>query len=322
MTDVIEDQKIDVKSRFLRFNTLLAFIAAAIVIYIFLTRFDFSQVLDIIGKSNFLFYFFAFAVFYGFLPLRGHRWRKLLLESEINLPTSELSRIFYQAFFVNSILPARIGDIYRAYLLKKRRKISMSLSIGVLFSERIFDLASIALLVLLGGIFYLDKVASPEIRGYITTGLTAFGVIVILFIIFSWRANLVDRFLPEKFRKYYESFKKGLFKSPKRIPAILLESFIIWLSEAARLYFVAWALGCQMDFLMAIFISQAALIIMTLPLTPAGLGLVELLMFAVLIPAGFSKEQAAAIVIADRLISYWLLIIFGAVHYIFSPRYR
>jgi uncharacterized protein (TIRG00374 family) len=192
----------------------------------------------------------------------------------------------------------------------------------VLFSERVFDLAAIAILVLLGGYFYLDKVTSPEIRYYIKTGLVVFGVIVALFILISWRANWLNRFVPAKFKKYGDSFTRGLFRSPARIPVILAESFLIWLSEAARLYFVAWALGYQIDFLMAVFISQAALVIMSLPLTPAGLGLVELLMFAVLIPAGFSREHAAAIVIADRLISYWLLIIFGIVHYIFSPRYR
>ncbi len=322
MVNDLEEKKVDIKKSFFRFNTLLAFIAAAVVIYIFLTRFDFSQVIGILSHATPLFLIMAIAVFYGFLPLRGYRWHELLIESNIDLPTTELTRIFYQALFVNSILPARIGDIYRAYLLKKKRNVSISLSFGVLFSEKVFDLAAIALLVLSGGLFYLDKITAPEIKKYIITGLLVFGAIVVLFVIISWRAKWLNRFIPARFSNYYDLFRQGLFRSPGRIPKILAESFIIWLSEAARLYFVAWALGCPIDILMAIFISQAALIIMTLPLTPAGLGLVELLMFAVLIPAGFSREQAAAIVIADRLISYWLLIIFGAVHYIFSPRYR
>jgi len=318
----IEEKKLDIKRSFFRFKTLLAFIAAGVVIYIFLTRFSLNHVIGILSNANPLLLIVAILAFYGFLPLRGYRWRELLVESNIYLPTAELTRIFYQALFVNSILPARIGDIYRAYLLKKKRNVSISLSLGVLFSERVFDLAAIALLMLGGGLFYLDKISAPEIKRYIISGLLVFGVIVVFFIIISWRAKWLNRFIPARFSNYYNLFRQGLFRSPGRIPKILAESFIIWLSEAARLYFVAWALGCQIDVLMAIFISQAALIIMTLPLTPAGLGLVELLMFAVLIPAGFTKEQAAAIVIADRLISYWLLIILGAVHYIFSPRYR
>jgi len=322
MADNIEEKKVDIKRNFFRLNTLLAFIVAAVVIYIFLTRFDLNEVIEILSNSNPLFLILAIVVFYGFLPLRGYRWRELLIESDIYLPTGDLTRIFYQALFVNSILPARIGDIYRAYLLKKTKNVSFSLSIGVLFSERIFDLTAIALLMLAGGLFYLNTISAPEIKTYITLGLLIFGAIVILFIVISWRAKWLGRFIPARFGNYYNLFKQGLFKSPGRIPKILIESFVIWLSEAGRLYFVAWALGCPIDMLMAIFISQAALIIMTLPLTPAGLGVVELLMFAVLIPAGFAKEQAAAIVIADRLISYWLLIILGAVHYLFSPRFR
>lgn len=168
----------------------------------------------------------------------------------------------------------------------------------------------------------MNRITSPELKNQLITGLVVICLIILAFVLFSWRVKWFRRFLPQKFQKYFESFHQGLFRSPAKLPLIGIESLTIWLSEAARLYFVAWALGCRIDFLLAIFVSQAALIIMSLPLTPAGLGLVEVLMFAVLVPAGFSQEEAAAIVIADRLISYWSLIIFGAVHYIISPRHR
>ncbi len=316
------EQSIDLKSKLFRFNTLIGFVIAAVIIYVFTTRFDFKDTLNIISSANIFLMLAALIVFYGFLPMRGHRWRKLLKESNIEVPVLELTRVYFMAWFANSILPARIGDLYRCYLLKKNRQVSFSLSLGVLFSERIFDLAATAILVVLGGLIYMNRIASEQIRNSLTYGLIAVFGIIIVFIVFSWRANWLEKWMPEKIRKYYDSFRQGLFRSPKQAPFIMIESLLIWLSESARLYFVAWALGYQFDFLLAVFVAQAALIIMSLPLTPAGLGLVELLMFGVLIPAGYSQEAAAAIVIADRLISYWSLIIFGAIHYVFSPRYR
>jgi len=322
MNQTTENQKVNIKQKFFSFNTLAAFLAAVIIIYIFITRFDFTESIAIIGNSDFKYIIIGIIFFYGFIPLRGYRWRAFLKESNIYLPTFELTRLYFLSFFVNSILPARIGDIYRAYLLKKNRSVSFLQSLGVLFSERVFDLASTALLVLLGGVFYLDMVASPEIRNYIITGLVVISGVVLLFIIFSWRSKWLIRFLPEKFRDHYEAFTKGLLKSPSSIPNLLGQSMAVWLSEAARFYFVAWALDCRIDIMMAIFISQTALVLMSLPITPAGLGIVELFMFAALTPAGFTKEQTAAIIIADRLISYWSVIILGGLHYIFSARYR
>ena len=321
MTRPAQEQTVDIKQRFFRFNTLATFLIAAVIFYIFFTRFDSTETISIIKNSNLLLIILGIIVFYGLIPLRGYRWRDLLIESNISLPTMLLTRIYFLAFFVNSILPARIGDIYRAYLLKKKQNISFSLSIGVLFSERIFDLASTALLVLISGYFYIGLI-SEEYHNYILTGLIIIGGIVLAFAVLSWRSKWLLYVLPRKFHKHFESFSKGIFRSPVKIPIILSESLIIWLSEAARFYFIAWALGCRVDFLLAVFISQASLIIMSLPLTPAGLGLVELFMFAALLPAGLTNETAAAIIIADRLISYWLVIILGGLHYIFSPRYR
>jgi uncharacterized protein (TIRG00374 family) len=317
-----QTQQVSIKHKFFRLNTLAAFIVAGVIIYVFVTRFDFSEVIAIIERSQLIYIIAGAAIFYGFLPLRGYRWQVFLKESGIILPLIELVRFYSLAWFVNSILPARIGDVYRAYLLKKNDGISFPLSLGVLFSERVFDLASIACLVLLGGIFYLGKITSADLRNSVITALLIVGIIVILFAIFSWRSQWLVRFMPQKLRIHFESFTKGIFRSPSKIPLLFIQSLLIWLSEAARLYFVALAIGYKIDFLLALFVSQAALIIMSLPLTPAGLGLVELLMFAVLLPTGFSRETSAAIIIADRLISYWLLIILGGLHYIFSPRCR
>ena len=316
------DQAVDLKQKLFRINTIIGFLVAAVIIYVFITRFDLGQTFSIIAGSNIFLLAVALVVFYGFLPIRGHRWRKLLQASGIEAPTIELTRIYFVAWFANSILPARIGDIYRAYLLKKRRAVSFVLSLGVLFSERIFDLAAAAILVVLGGMFYMDFLTTSEFKNRLIIGLIIVGAIVLTFVVFTWRSGWLRRLLPKKLQGYYESFQQGLFRSPAKLPLISFESLVIWLSEAGRLYFVAWALGCHIDFMLAMFVSQAALIIMSLPLTPAGLGLVELLMFGVLIPAGVPRETAAAIVIADRLISYWSLVIFGALHYLFSPRYR
>ena len=315
-------ETVDLGRKFLRPNTIIALIVSVVVVYIFLRRFDLGQTLRILTQINIWLFGAALLIFYLSLPLRGHRWQVLLKESRVGLPVHELSRYYLLAWFANCLLPARIGDIYRAFLLKKNRAVSFSLSLAVLFSEKIFDLASTAILVLLGGWFYFDKINQPNLRRAIISGLIIIGLIIAMFTIFAWRGGLLRKLIPQKFRNYYESFRQGLFRSPKKIPLVALESLVIWLSEAARLFLVALALGARIDFLLAVFISQASLILMSLPLTPAGLGLVELLMLTLFQQAGLANESAAALVIADRLISFWSLILFGGIHYLMSPRKR
>lgn len=99
-------------------------------------------------------------------------------------------------------------------------------------------------------------------------------------------------------------------------------TLLIWLSEALRLYLVFLAFNINAGFLMAVFISQASLILMSIPLSPAGLGLVEILMLKILSASGLSLATAGAITLTDRIISYWSLVASGSIAYLFSPRVR
>jgi glycosyltransferase 2 family protein len=322
MTKQESAQEVSIKGKLLRPGNLIAVIVAAAGIYVFQKNINIGEAISIIKNVNIVLLLSALILFYASLPLRGHRWKVLLGGSDINIPQWDLTRYYFLAWFANCILPARIGDIYRAYLLKKNKDISVSLSLGVLFSEKIFDLATTAILVILGGWFYFDKIADPELRSILFNGLWVIGVLVILFAVFSWRSGLLKKLLPNRFHNIYELFSQGLFKSPKLIPLISVESFIIWLTEAGRLFLVAWALGLRIDFMLAVFISQASLILMSLPITPAGLGMVEPLMKTMLQQTGAAAGLIGAVVITDRLISFGSLIILGGIHYLLSSRSR
>lgn len=316
------NQTVDLKGRFFRLNTFIAFAVSAAIIYVFIRKFDLRGAAAVLSGLNLPVFLVALVAYYSSLPLRGDRWSRLLRDSGINLPLSSLSRYYLFAWFANCIVPARIGDIYRAYLLKKNHGTSFSFSIGILFTEKIFDLATTILLVMLGGMFYFNKIDDPGVKSALLKGIIVMGGLAVVLALLAWRLPALSRFVPERLRQIHNSFSDGLLKSPRLIPILVVQSLAIWLSEAVRFFLVCLALGIKIDIMLAIFISQASLVIMSLPLTPAGLGLVELLMFTLLGQAGLDSDRAAAAIMADRLISYWSLIILGGVHYLFSPRSR
>ena len=320
--EAVVDKKVRLRENLFKVRTLFGFVVALMVIYIFLRHFDINSALRSISNANWLFIFLSIIVFYISLPLRAARWQILLKPAGQKVSIPSLSHYYFLSWFANSILPARIGDIYRAYLLKKNKGIPVSLSLGVIFSERVFDLAITAALVVLSGAYLWSLLQNSDEKSYLKWGLLATVGIVIGFIILIFAMPLIIRILPQKLKSLAESFQSGIFKWPSLFPIIILTTVIIWLTEALRLYFVFLALGIKSGFLMAVFISQASLILMAIPLTPAGLGLVEGLMLVILSSLGISKDLALAATITDRLVSYWILVAAGTIVYLLSSRTR
>ena len=62
-----------------------------------------------------------------------------------------LSEIIFLSWFANCIVPAKLGDAYRAYLLKLNAPVSFTRTFGTVFIERILDLFTIAIMGLAAG---------------------------------------------------------------------------------------------------------------------------------------------------------------------------
>lgn len=322
LTDELSGNKVEIKQKFFHWRTLIGFVIAIFVIYIFLTKFDLNKAIANISSANILLLIIATIAFYASLPLRGWRWDILLKPSGNAIGWKPLSHYYFISWFANAILPARIGDIYRAYLLKKNNDISVSLSLGVIFSERIIDLAVTAILLVLSGFYFWGSLKETQESRYLFWGVILVIVLVVLFVIMFLALPWITKKAPQSIKSKLESFRGGMFKSPALLPGITVLTVCIWMSEALRLYLVLLAFGIKSGFLLAVFISQASLILMALPISPAGLGLVELLMLKLLASSDISISLAGAITLTDRLISYWSLVIFGGIVYIFSARTR
>jgi len=316
LEELLEKKTIRIKDSLLSFRTLTGFLVSGIVLYLFFRNFDFSSALAAIGKARWAYLLAAFAIYYITVPVRGARWGALLKPAGHVVDNSSLSLYYFLSWFANALLPARIGDLYRAYLLKKNKGVSISLSLGVLFSERVFDLAVIASLTAYSAVYFWTLLRGSEESNYLVFGLMAVMLVLTFFLAAVFGLPKLVGHFPEKWQGRITAFSSGLFKSPSLLPKVLLMTLIIWLTEAARLYFVFLAFGIDSGFTTALFISQAALIIMAVPLSPAGLGLVEILMLKILTTTGILPDLAGAVTLVDRIISYWSLLALGSITYL------
>ena len=91
---------------------------AIIAVFVGLNRESLSKVPGLIAGANPLLLLVAFLVFYLGFPLRGKRWAMLLAEPASGSGVKDSTEILYLSWLVNCLVPAKLGDVYRAYLLR------------------------------------------------------------------------------------------------------------------------------------------------------------------------------------------------------------
>ena len=89
-----------------------------------------------------------------------------------------------------------------------------------------------------------------------------------------------------------------------------------WLLDAASLYVFLLAFGARPSPVDVLVAYGLANILAVIPLTPSGLGVVELTIVAVLKGFGIPGDVAAAGVLTWRLVNFWLPIPFGGISYL------
>ena len=269
----------------------------------------------------------ALGAYYVGFPIRGLRWRLILRSASTEVSTRDATEIIFISWLVNCVVPAKLGDIYRAWLLRLNFAVSLSRTLGTVFIERIFDLFAIVLLGLAAGFWSFRSGMPREVQ--IIFGL-GFGVVVLLalglFTLRNFGRRLMDVFpVPARVVELYERFEEGVFGIGRRqIPVLGFLTVCIWATEAARLYLVVLALGfsdVRLGMSGAAFVAFAASLLTAIPLTPAGLGFVEGAVVGLLTAVyHVPSDQALAITIVDRAISVLSVVALGSLVYVLSSK--
>ena len=301
---------------FNRRTILWLMIAAAIVaVAVWRAPIDWGDAWHRITHANPFLYLTALLIYWASFLVRGYRWHVLLANAGDRQPTRPLIGIVITSFFVNCVVPAKMGDVYRAYLARTKLRVSAAKALGTIIAERLLDLCVLmALLIAAGAVVFWHK-APQALVPYVIAGTTIClaGVGVIL-AMRAGRGQRLLRLLPEAIFHRYESFRIGTVHSLARFPTLGVLTVLVWGCEAARLGFVVSALGFGglLGPSQFVVIALVAALLTTIPFLPGGLGLVEAGMVGVLIAiGGVGREAALSIALLDRSISYGSVVVVG-----------
>ena len=331
-TEVSADQ-LSLGRRLRQPRTIISLVLPIILLALFaraLPGFRLDAIPGLILQANPLLLLAAFGVFYLGFPLRGLRWATLIRGTGFRLTVRDATEIIFISWLVNCLVPAKLGDLYRAYLLKINSTVSLSRTFGTVFIERVLDLFAIVVLGLASGYWSFRGRLPADVQIVFAVGVV---VVILLAGGLLTMRNLGRRVitalpLPHRIVEFYDRFEEGVFSAVglRHLPKLVIITGLIWATEAMRLLLVVEALGfpgIQLGISGAFFVALTGSLLTAVPFTPAGIGVVETAVVFVLTQVyGVPPTEALAITLVDRVISVLSIIGFGSIAYWLSPKRR
>ena len=255
--------------------------------------------------------------------LRTWRWGQILAKTKA-IPFARLFPILMTGFAANNLLPARVGELVRAFLLGREEGISPSLALATIVVERVCDGLTLIALMALTLLFFPIPVADPklqlvELAATIIFGVATVALIALLLfprpILALVRACL--RSVPERFAAritgLLDAFIEGLaaLRSPTALARIAGLSILVWLCEGGTFAFVllAFPLGLagREWFAAAIFLLVFVNLGIMIPSAPGYVGTYQLFAKLALGAFGIAASAAVALSFVAHALQYTLI---------------
>ena len=303
----------------MRKRTLLSFALSFFLVYLFLSRNMAGDIIRSLKNVDPLFLILAFLSHYLSYVVRGYRWKKMIQQTGFSGKTFDLAKIIFLFQSVDCVLPAKLGDVYGAHLMKVNFSLSRSFSLGSIFLWRMMDFV-VTMLIVIVSIFALFGSKIPReivsaMKVVVPCVLVLLACVGIFLRSHKW---LLNQFRSERIKGLIDSFHQGLRFNVRLIPSLFISTTAIWFMEAGRFYFVCKSMDVEISLLSVLFISTCSALLTAVPFTPSGLGAVELGMVGLLAFVGIGNTVAFPLIVWDRLIAHWSQLFLGIVLVLFS----
>lgn len=319
---------------------VLGLAISALCLFLIFKDIDLGQLAGAFRSFNLLWLIPSLFFFYWSMYLRAVRWG-LLFRPRYQIPGRRLFRPLMICFAFNSILPGRLGEIVRAYLVGKTEKTGMASALATVVSERIFD--SVTLLTSLGIALALlspldldvsvefwnieidGSMLGPLIRAIVA--LCAVTVVGAVFFMVPAGPPFMVRMarrvpgIPERWRTRIIDLIEGLargfesVRDPRTLLGIVAYSIVLWGLIAVSNLMLAYGFNLTMSYVEAVAIMALIAVFIVIPAAPGYWGLYEAGALFSLAVLGIEENQSigAAYAIVMHLVQFVPIVLIGLV---------
>lgn len=314
-----DTDKLSLKKELLGKRTIFSFALSMVLIYLFFSRAVLADVIAYAGGADYPYILLALAMHYLSYLFRGKRWRSMIQHTGLSGSGLDLAKITFLFQSVDCVLPAKLGDLYGAHLIKINYGLRRSFALGSIFLWRIIDFIFVVTAAMaIGYLLFGDRLPPDLVFTLKTAGPVLLGLVAVIGCFIRYHGRLNSLLKSERIRGLIDSFGKGLRIDLKGVPFLAVNTLIIWCLEGSRFYFVCKAMAVDISLLPVLFIMFFATLLTAVPFTPSGLGAVELGMLNLLALFHIGGDVAYSLIIWDRLIAHWSQILFGLIFVMFN----
>ena len=294
-----------VKKFFFLFGFLIFYV-------IFIAYSDFQEFS--INISQFDFSYLPIILAFVFLGIMIKSLRQQLLYKQIEVCISFKTGIL---LFISGLsmeaTPGGSGELIKSYYLKKKFGYPLAKTFPTVIMERLLDLTGIAGILLIVGLL-LDN------YNIILLMLILLSTLSLIFAsgkkkkLFNFLLLIIEKIpvLKKQASSFSESYQVfGELTSGKIMTKTLGLSFLVWMTDAIMIYFIFIGFNLNFDIIFSTFSVYSSLLLGSLTMVPAGIGVTEVSFVEILRGEGVDTATSTSLVILFRLVTIWFLTVLG-----------
>lgn len=273
-----------------------------------------AHVADALGGADFRWLMIAALAEFVSMAMFGRQQRRLLLAFGVSMPRHRALALSYSRSAISISLPAgsavSAGYAFRQFLAGGADKAAAT---AVMLLSGVLSFLGLALLYTTGTLVHLSSAWQTH---PVPTAAATIAVLAVL----GWAAYSLGHtrerhWTPSGRWSWFEpvvnTWRTARAVAPRHWALALGSAVINWTTDLLCLLAAARAFDIQVSITELAAVYLTVQIVRQIPLTPGGIGVIEVSLLAGLVSAGADETASAAAVLAYRLLSCWLIIPFG-----------
>jgi len=276
--------------------SILGFVISAVLLYFSLKGVQGKEIWLTLKKADPVLLFVPLLFIFSTVTVCSFRWSRVA-GNGTRVRDTFISLLI--GLFVNNVLPMRIGELARGYVLSKKTGATFTYAFSTVLIDRFFDLTGLLLLTFL---FFPSQSLPPHVSQAIRL-LVGLLIVCVGFIIVLSQERIANH-ISSRLIRFEASFLKKFahrimeiqenlkrIGSPLTILLLIALSFFTWFSMAVALYFVIRALGVNVPLTCIPFVCAMLNMGLTIPSSPGYVGVYQYLLVYLLSIFGVPKTE-------------------------------
>lgn len=294
------------KSKYFRF--FLGVAVGAALLFLSVRDVSWAEVKGDLEGITYTWILFAVFLYWIELALRIVRWRVLLSRLKPPIVGNHIAIAFISGYAANNVLPAKLGEAFRADLLGRLANVSRLSAFGSIIVERLFDMV-VVLGMTAWGVLFITTTQFDALEK-VNKGLALLAVPIALLVILVYflvsRKNSPLNLRLKAFSVKVQNLIQGLhvLEDSSNYLKLLGTTMGVWTLSSLAMWSIMMALNIQLNVNQTILLIGLTGISAAIPAAPAGIGTLQ---YAFYITAVLFELPLSAALVASTIVQIVLL---------------